>query len=75
MEINGKITAPQRARVLKAYRESAEPAVLIVSNVGIAGLNLDCANVLIIAVSMFILLFRYNHTLLSLQHCLGCAMV
>ena len=53
MEINGKKTAPQRARVLKEFRESPNPAVLIVSNVGIAGLNLDCANILIIAVSWF----------------------
>ena len=65
MEINGKKTAPQRARVLREYRESPNPAVLIVSNVGIAGLNLDCANILIIAVSLLILPPRSHNILLS----------
>lgn len=58
MEINGKKTMADRAEVLKAFRESPNPTLLIVSNVGTVGFNLDCANILIIAVR---LCFRSSH--------------
>ena len=51
MEINEKKSSADRTKVLKAYRESLDSSLLIVSNVSTMGLNLDCANVLIIAVS------------------------
>ena len=52
MEINEKKPPAHRAKVLKAYRESLNSTLLIVSSVSTMGLNLDCANILIIAVSL-----------------------
>ncbi|KAI0091818.1 P-loop containing nucleoside triphosphate hydrolase protein, partial [Irpex rosettiformis] len=49
MEIHGGKTPKMRAKTLKAFREAKTAAVLLVSIVGIAGLNLDCANIMIIA--------------------------
>lgn len=50
MEINGRKSPIKRAQTMKEFRESNTPAVLIVSSVATAGLNLDCANILIIVV-------------------------
>ncbi|KAI0085377.1 P-loop containing nucleoside triphosphate hydrolase protein, partial [Irpex rosettiformis] len=49
LEIHGKKSAAQRAATLRQFRTSSDAVVLIVSNVGTTGLNLDCANILIIA--------------------------
>ncbi|KIP01229.1 hypothetical protein PHLGIDRAFT_123540, partial [Phlebiopsis gigantea 11061_1 CR5-6] len=46
--LHGGHTVTQRAKTLKSFRESTQPAVLVMSQVGIAGLNLDCASILII---------------------------
>lgn len=51
MEINGMHPPAHRTKVLKAYRESSNPVLLIVSNIGTMNLNLECANILIITVS------------------------
>lgn len=53
MEINGTRTVQRRAKELKKFRESAKSEVLIVSSVGTTGLNLECANILIILVRCF----------------------
>ena len=49
--IKGKMPTSQRAIVLQDFRKVEEPAVLIVTHVGITGLNLDSANIVIFAVS------------------------
>ena len=61
MALDGSMTIPQRGKVLKAFRESTKPEVLLVSDVGLAGLNLDCANILIIMVSTLKLRRLYSY--------------
>jgi SNF2 family DNA or RNA helicase len=51
MSIHGKHNPRQRAQTLLEFRESPKSEVLFMSNVGISGINLDCANVMIILVS------------------------
>ena len=48
---NGALPPKERARVLQLFRESREPCLLILSPIGLTGLNLDCANIVIIGVS------------------------
>lgn len=54
MEVNGRKTSAQRAETLKAFRRAPPNVVLVISSVGTTGLNLDFANIMIIAVSYFI---------------------
>ena len=41
----------QRGKILETYRSSGGGRVLLLSNVGATGLNLDIANILVIIVS------------------------
>ena len=49
--LHGSLTRKKRAETLHAFRVSPDPSVLIVTSVGITGLNLDCANIVIFLVS------------------------
>lgn len=60
MEINGRRSPMQRAQIMKEFREMETSAVLIVSSVATAGLNLDCANILIIVVRSSLILSHYH---------------
>jgi SNF2 family DNA or RNA helicase len=61
MAIFGKHSPRQRAQTLLKFRESPQSEVLFMSNVGITGINLDCANIMIILVSsLSILIYTYN---------------
>ena len=53
-ELNGEISVAQRARVLRDFMASDRDGVrvLIVSNVGSVGLNIDRANILIFYVRL-----------------------
>jgi hypothetical protein len=51
MSITGKHNPRVRAQTLLEFRQSPKSEVLFMSNVGIAGINLDCANIMIILVS------------------------
>lgn len=48
--LNGNMTMEQRREVIETFMDSPDPQVLVLSEVGIAGLNLDCANIIIIVV-------------------------
>ena len=50
MFLSGKVPVKKRAAILKEFRESKEPVVLVVSSIGLSGLNLDCANIVIMKV-------------------------
>jgi hypothetical protein len=50
MEIHGKNSLRQRSDTLLRFRDSPNSEVLFVSNVGMTGLNIDCANIVIILV-------------------------
>lgn len=52
MEYNGGMTQQQRGKVLEAFRDKGGRRVLLLSNVGATGLNLDVANILVIIVSV-----------------------
>lgn len=52
LEYNGGMTQQQRGKVLEAFRASGGTRVLLLSNVGATGLNLDVANILVIIVSV-----------------------
>ena len=56
LELNGFKTKKERAAAIKQFHDSAESVVLIVSNVANVGLNLQCANILIILVCAPLLL-------------------
>ena len=59
MELNGKTPLSKRKLVLDAFRSStrtAGPRVLILSMVGAVGLNLACANIMVISVRPFLLM-------------------
>ncbi|EKM49018.1 uncharacterized protein PHACADRAFT_202111, partial [Phanerochaete carnosa HHB-10118-sp] len=45
--LSGGMSSSKRADVLRAFREHAKPTVLIVTSVGIVGLSLDCANIVV----------------------------
>jgi SNF2 family DNA or RNA helicase len=51
MSITGKHNSHVRAQTLLEFHQSSKSEVLFMSNVGIAGINLDCANIMIILVS------------------------
>jgi len=51
LEYNGGMTQQQRGKVLENFRSSGGGRVLLLSNVGATGLNLDIANILVIIVS------------------------
>ena len=55
LELNGRTPQHKRKSVLHEFRSSTRTAgarVLILSMVGTVGLNLACANVMVIAVSL-----------------------
>jgi SNF2 family DNA or RNA helicase len=52
MEYNGGMTQQQRGKVLEAFRTNNGKRVLLLSNVGATGLNLDVASILVIIVSV-----------------------
>ena len=51
LEYNGGMSQQQRGKILETYRSSGGGRVLLLSNVGATGLNLDIANILVIIVS------------------------
>lgn len=53
VSISGKAPVPTRTKTLQEFRSSDRdgPRVLLLSNVGLTGLNLPCANILVIVVS------------------------
>ena len=51
MFLNGGMGVKRRAHTLKAFRESKKSEVLVISSIGVTGLNLDCANIVIVHVS------------------------
>ena len=53
--ISGKVAPKKRAKILKEFRESKEPLVLVVSGVAQSGLNIDCANIVILKVRQMFL--------------------
>src|SRR5882724_9305841 len=54
LEVNGNLTAKQRQDSVTKFRQSNSdgPRVLILSEVGIVGLNLPCANILLEEVTL-----------------------
>lgn len=55
------MTQQQRGRVLENFRSATGGRVLLLSNVGATGLNLDIANILVVIVSSsFILTIQLN---------------
>ncbi len=61
-EIDGTKTLRERAEELARFRESPNFEVLFVSSVGTTGLNLECANILIILVGALIFTAPYTDT-------------
>lgn len=55
LEYNGGMTQQQRGKVLETFRSGGGGRVLLLSNVGATGLNLDIASILVIIVSLFII--------------------
>lgn len=55
LQIHGKLSTTARTDVITQFRSSGRygPRVLIISNVGLTGLNLPCANILIIVDSLW----------------------
>jgi RecG-like helicase len=53
--LHGSLSAAKKNEVLERFRDSGVdgPRVLIVSDVGLTGLNLPCANIMIIVVRLF----------------------
>ena len=51
--VRGSMPTKARAKVVEEYRRFKGPAVLVLSPMGMTGLNLDCANFMIIMVSLF----------------------
>ncbi|GJE99781.1 hypothetical protein PsYK624_160520 [Phanerochaete sordida] len=51
--LHGSLSRKKRAEVLQKFRQSPVGCVLIVTSVGITGLNLDCANIVIFLSSMW----------------------
>jgi superfamily II DNA/RNA helicase len=49
--LNGKTALGQREKTLKKFRQDASYRVLLMSDVGVTGLNITQASVVIIAVS------------------------
>ena len=50
--VRGSIPTKARAKIVEEYRRFKGPAVLVLSPMGMTGLNLDCANFMIIMVSL-----------------------
>ncbi|KAG1894055.1 P-loop containing nucleoside triphosphate hydrolase protein [Suillus fuscotomentosus] len=55
LQIHGKLSASARTDIIAQFKSSRRdgPRVLIISNVGLTGLNLPCANILIIVDSLW----------------------
>jgi SNF2 family DNA or RNA helicase len=55
LEYHGGMTQQQRNKVLRRFRsnDGSTPRILLLSNVGAIGLNLDIANIVIIIVGNF----------------------
>ena len=54
LQLNGSMNMSSRSQALQSFRSSDEkgPRVLVLSNVGMTGLNLPCANILVILVRL-----------------------
>jgi SNF2 family DNA or RNA helicase len=66
VELHGKVPLNKRRIALEAFRKSTRehgPRVLILSTVGMVGLNLACANIMIMAVSRFLTISMFRHPL------------
>jgi hypothetical protein len=52
VEIHGKVKPRQRTAILKSFQDSGvdDARVLVMSNVGTTGLNLQCANIMVVMV-------------------------
>lgn len=61
LQIHGKLSISARTDIIAQFKSSRRngPRVLIISNVGLTGLNLPCTNILIIVVSNFCHAFSY----------------
>ncbi|KAG2336736.1 P-loop containing nucleoside triphosphate hydrolase protein [Suillus weaverae] len=55
LQIHGKLSTSARTDIIAKFKNSTQdgPRVLIISNVGLTGLNLPCANILIIVDSLW----------------------
>ena len=56
VELNGSLSMKRQQEALTTFQTStkhAGPHVLILSNVGVVGLNLTCANIMVIIISLF----------------------
>ncbi|KAG1772227.1 P-loop containing nucleoside triphosphate hydrolase protein [Suillus placidus] len=55
LQIHGKLSTSARTDIIAEFKNSMQdgPRVLIISNVGLTGLNLPCANILIIVDSLW----------------------
>ncbi|KAG1763002.1 P-loop containing nucleoside triphosphate hydrolase protein [Suillus placidus] len=60
LQMHGKLSMSARTDIISQFKSSGRdgPRVLIMSNIGLTGLNLPCANILIIVVSI-----RFSSTL------------
>lgn len=52
--LNGSMTAKQRAAAIEGFKSDPAPQVLLMSAVGMVGLNLVCADIVIAYVSRFL---------------------
>lgn len=64
---NGSMNAMQRKDTIKDFRTANGPRVLLMSKVGSQGLNLDCANILIVLVSFGFALHKMTLTIMQLS--------
>lgn len=58
-EVNGLMNAAARAKALSEFRTNPECNVLLLSGVGLCGLNMAFANIVIIVVSFYAVLFAF----------------
>lgn len=54
MEITGSKTVHARTEALRRFKTDQQCRVLILSGVGMVGLNIACANIMIIVVSILL---------------------
>lgn len=55
IEVTGNVPASQRTKRIKQFKDGGpdDPRVLVLSGVGLVGLNLACANILILMVGLW----------------------
>jgi SNF2 family DNA or RNA helicase len=62
LELNGQTPMKKRKDILDKFRSSTRPdgvRVLILSGVGMVGLNLACANIMVVMVCVLLLVFIF----------------